>query len=507
MSTRPHPPPSSDSTISRRAMIAAGAWSVPAVALVAATPAFAASGARVSSVSAPNGSLPGSGTVAVSATVLDGSGAAVAGESVSFSGPSGATFSPVTATTNASGVATTSFDLHDPWAVPGSTTTVTASIPGSSVSGAFTVLGSNVVIFGQGYTATPTQTGTAFPSPVRQVATSGDPEGDSGSLFSVALLEDGTVWAAGTNEAGQLGDGTTTSRSSWAQVAGIADVTHILTGLGRVVVLRSDGTVWNWGRSSGTMGAVIATSPVQVPQLTSVTQIAHSYGTARAEPGTSFALRSDGTLWAWGVNTTGNAGVGLGAPDLWNTPVRVSALGSAVVQVGAGRSHAGAVLSDGTVRTWGSNAYGQLADGTTTDRGTPVAATGLTDAAVEFAANWANSFVRQADGSVRGCGYNDSDGELGNGLSTPTLTSSFVALAGLSSGVTQISGTVNSGTVLLSDGTVRSWGWNLYGQLGDGTTTSRLSPATLETLPSGRRVRRLGEGPTGANTLALVLEA
>lgn len=444
-------------------------------------------------LSSASNEVSASGGTTIIAAMFDAFGAPVPNATVSFSGPTGSSFSPSSATTDASGVATTSFDPRTPWAQPGSQVTVSAASGSANVSQKFTVLGSNVLGFGMGATSAPTQTDHVFPSPVARIAGSGSGSyRSSAPLFSVALLENGTVWTKGTNGYGQLGDGTTTDRSTWAQVSDVWNVTQFVVGWEQVVTLHADGTVKRWGRTTDPNPV---TKPQAVTGISGVVQLAQSSGT-------TFALLSDGSVKAWGFNDNGNAGTGSTTPGA--TPTQVVGLTSGVTQIGAGYNFAGATLSDGTVRTWGLNGNGQLGDGTTTNRDTPTTPTGISKSVSAIVGNMSNAFVLQSDGSVLGCGLNDGDGELGNGQTSPAINSTFSPVSGLGSGVKQLSLTSNSGYVLLSDGSVQVWGFNAFGQLGDGTMTSRTSPVTLTTLPAGRSIVRLAENSCTSNTMYLI---
>jgi YD repeat-containing protein len=227
---------------------------------------------------------------------------------------------------------------------------------------------------------------------------------------TIAVKTDSTVWAWGANWDGQLGDGTTTDRSTPVQVSGLADVSAIAGGGSHTIALKTDGTVWAWGYNwHGQLGDGTTTDsslPVQVSGLADVSAIAGgSYHT--------IVLKADGTVWAWGYNGSGQLGDGTTTDR--STPVQVSGLAD-VAAIAGGYSHTIALKTDGTIWAWGWNEYGQLGDGTTTDRSSPVQVSGLSDVAA-IAAGGHHTIVLKADGTVWAWGYNGS-GQLGDGTTT-----------------------------------------------------------------------------------------
>ncbi|MEO5368135.1 MAG: Ig-like domain-containing protein, partial [Magnetococcus sp. WYHC-3] len=306
---------------------------------------------------------------------------------------------------------------------------------------------------------------------VQTVGLSGVTKIAGGNLHTVALKSDGTVRAWGYNGYGQLGDGTTTTRLTPVQVSGLTGVVAVDAGSTHTVALKSNGTVWTWGaNTSGQLGdgtTINRPTPVQVSGLTGVTAIAA--GNIR-----TFALKSDGTVWAWGYNYSGDIGDG-GAPGNRLTPVQVSGL-TGVTAIAAGSYHSLALKSDGSVWAWSLNNCGQLGDGTTTQRTTPVQVSGLTNGVTAIAAGLYHSLALKSDGSVRAWGYNGY-GQLGDGTTINRLTS--VQVSGLTSGVTAITAGASHTLARKSDTTVWVWGYNAYGQLGDNTTTARTTPVQM----------------------------
>lgn len=292
----------------------------------------------------------------------------------------------------------------------------------------------------------------------------------SGLEHSLFLRDDGTVWVSGRNEVGQLGNGSICNSSTPVQVVGINNALAV-AGLDRsCFALLSDGTVRAWGdNSSGIFGTGIGPGsgvPVQVPNLSGIVAI---------EGGAyhGIALRNDGIVFTWGGNSNGGP-LGNGAPPGvdGNAPAPVIGL-SDVVSISAGAWNSSALKSDGTVWTWGSNAYGQLGRGTPSSVAAPVP--GLTNV-TQIAGGSYHVLALRGDGTVWAWGYNYF-GEIGNGnqgnVGAPTQ------VLNLSSVLEIAAGSYHS-IARLADGTLRSWGRNVEGELGNNTVgTPTTSPVPV----------------------------
>ena len=303
--------------------------------------------------------------------------------------------------------------------------------------------------------------GNGRSNPVRVSALTGVTTVAAGYDHTVALKSDGTVWTWGDNDHGQLGNGTTTKKTTPAQVTGLTGVTAIAAGYYHTVVMKGDGTVWAWGdNGSGQLGDGTIwndrATPVQVSGLSGVTAIA-------AGGHHTVALNSDG-IWAWGGNQCGQLGNGNTSNQY--APVHVPGLIGATA-VAAGDYYTVALKSDGTVWAWGDNQYGQLGHETATWPSPPAQVTGLTGA-TSISAGASHTLALTNDGTVWAWGDNH-DGKLGNG--TATDKSIPVQVSGLS-GVAAIAAGQLHTVALKTDGTVQAWGWNTYGQVGDGTTSN-----------------------------------
>ena len=334
---------------------------------------------------------------------------------------------------------------------------------------------------------------------------------EGGGWHSVALKTDGTVRTWGSNYHGQLGDGTTTDRHTPVQVLGeggagfLSDMTAIVAGANHTVTLKSDGTVWAWGWNyHGQLGdgtwLNTSTTPVQVHGEGDVGFLEDIIGAAVGSHHT-VALKSDGTVWAWGYNSDGQLGDGTTTER--HTPVQVHGEGdvgflSDIVAIRGGDYHTVALKSDGTVWAWGRNQYGQLGNGTTVSSSTPVQLGGGTrlfsqahgEGDVDFlneitaiAVGSYHTIALKTDGTVWVCGLNDN-GQLGNGTTTDEHTPVQVhgeGDVGFLSDIIAIEGGSRHTVALKSDSTVVwTWGDNEHGQLGDGTTTDRTTPVQVD---------------------------
>jgi RHS repeat-associated protein len=307
--------------------------------------------------------------------------------------------------------------------------------------------------------------------PVQATGLSGATTVASGAYFTLAIKSDGTVWAWGDNTFGQLGNGTTADSHVPVQTNNLSGVTAVSAGHYHSLALKSDGTVWAWGRNdSGQLGngtTTNASAPVKVSNLTGVVTVA-------AGGDYSLALKSDGTVWAWGANTYGQ--LGNNSSKSSSVPVQVRNLTavvriSAAPPIAAGYEHSLAVKSDGTVWAWGYNANGQLGNGTTKNSLVPVQVKNLTGA-TGVAAGAYHSLAVKSDGTVWAWGYN-FDGELGNGTTT---NSSLPLQVPNLTGVSTVAAGDFTSYVLKSDGSVWDWGYNGDSELGNGGTTNSNVP-------------------------------
>ncbi len=269
------------------------------------------------------------------------------------------------------------------------------------------------------------------------------------------------------------GSGCTTSTCGSGIVNG-AKATQLarsnVAGSSHTLAVKSDGTVLAWGyNASGELGigsTVSTTVPVQVTGLTGVISVA-------AGSGHSLALKSDGTIWAWGQL----AGNGTATNQL--SPTHFPGLSGAVA-ISAGWFHSMVLKADGTVWSWGEIFFGEVGDGSTIRRLSPVQVGGGLTSAKVIAAGNQKSFAILTDGTVRAWGQNNF-GQLGDASTVDKHTP--VTVSGLG-GVVSISASYGHTIAAKFDGTVWTWGDNSSGELGNGTTIGRITPATVTNLNS-----------------------
>lgn len=500
------PPESSSgasSSPSRRTVVGAALWSVPAITLVASTPALALSGTYAVDIAAPTGVLPASGSTPLTVTIASG-GAPAAGVPVSLTGPSGAQFGGAAGVTDANGVYATTIDLATPWTTPGSSAMVTALVGGESTTRVFTVYGANLLVggnnsggqLGLGSASGPIgamrQTSLVFPSPVVDARGSGYPGGNG--MFTLALLADGSVWATGQNQNGTLGDGTTTSRATWAKVPGLPSIVSIAAMGTSSYAIDTVGDVWAWGGTDGYQLGESASgsraTPARIPSFGGASRVYGAMFTAR------LSRKNDGTWWGWGGN--GNGELADGTFTSRSSPVRVTALdGFTDVADGFGAGFVG-LRSDGSVWAWGRNNYGQLCDGTTTSSAVPKQIPGLTDVTAIAGTTglyWdgfgATGYALKTDGTLWAWGRNDDlqiDSTRADVLSPVQIASDVVTMTASQGGV----------FALKSNGSVWNRGAQLAWNIGRTNGTSFTLPRAASIL------RGATSGQGGAQAVYMV---
>jgi alpha-tubulin suppressor-like RCC1 family protein len=291
-------------------------------------------------------------------------------------------------------------------------------------------------------------------------------------LMRREYFSDGTLWTCGYNITGSLGDGTTTSRSSLGTTAGGGtNWKQVDCGTGYTTAVKTDGTLWAWGNNgSGRLGDGTTTN-----RSSPVTTAGGGTNWKQVDCGVQHAaaVKTDGTLWTWGTNSSGQ--LGTGTTTNRSSPGTTAGGGTNWRQAACGSQHTAAIKTDGTLWTWGNNGSGRLGDGTTTNRSSPVTTVGGGTNWKQVAGGASYTTAVKTDGTLWTWGINDS-GQLGTG--NTVSRSSPTTPTGGGTNWKQVAGGSNHAAAVKTDGTLWAWGNNGSGRLGDGTTTNRSSPVT-----------------------------
>lgn len=296
----------------------------------------------------------------------------------------------------------------------------------------------------------------------------------------------GEAWCWGSNEDRQLGNGNAPTSDVPLRVTHVDDVNAIAAGLFNTCAVHDGGKVRCWGENNDSQSGPGSGADLELDGVARELALGSDHGCARLD---------DGSAWCWGRNGQAQLGTGVAGVEHRTSPVDVLSLDDAA-QVSAGAYHACVRTTAGGVKCWGLNNFGQLGDGSTRSRMTPpVAIPGL------------SGVSRLSVGSQFGCliaagqpfclGRNDN-GQLGIGTRNDTPVTAPRAVLGLAAAADIDSG-FGHACAVAAGGSVRCWGNNGFGQLGDGTTESSETPVTVIGV-SGATAVAVG----GAHSCALV---
>jgi alpha-tubulin suppressor-like RCC1 family protein len=313
---------------------------------------------------------------------------------------------------------------------------------------------------------------------------------------SIGIQSDGTLWTWGNSDAGLLGTGLAfpaqpytsspiqVGGTTWAEVADGNPSQHM-------AAIRTDGTLWLWGSNSvGQLGDNTAnnrSSPVQT--------VSGGANWAQVSLGESHstAIKTDGTLWTWGLNTYGQ----LGDNSITTRVSPVQIAGTTWKQVSGGASHLAAVKTDGTLWTWGAGTFGRLGLGDEVNRSSPVQVGGLTDWD-EVHCGYNHTLALKTDGTLWAIGGANNAGQLGLGS---TAHQSSPIQIGVATDWIHVRGGLLQTAAIRFSGTLWTWGDNFNGGLGLNNTTNQSTPAQVGSLTGWQFVD--GGGGTAGHMLAL----
>ena len=299
----------------------------------------------------------------------------------------------------------------------------------------------------------------------------------AGGYHNLAIRTDGTLWAWGENTEGQLGDGTLDNQPAPVQIGTATSWATISAGGGHSLATRTDGTLWAWGDNFyGQLGDGSNADhlvPTQVGTSTDWASIAAGFYHG-------LATHTDGTLWAWGRNNSGQLG-DTSTSDR-NAPVQVGT-SNTWASIAAGEAHNLARQADGTLWAWGDDARGQLGGGATGNKSVPTQVGTDTDWASADAGG-THSLAIRTNGTLWAWGGNGS-GQLGDG--TAPTNKSIPTQVGTDTNWASVSAAAAHSLATRIDGTFWAWGFNTYGQVGDGTSgagTNKSVPTQIGSLTS-----------------------
>jgi alpha-tubulin suppressor-like RCC1 family protein len=285
-----------------------------------------------------------------------------------------------------------------------------------------------------------------------------------GSLNASGIKTDGTLWVWGTNDSGSIGDGTRTSTGTPVNIPGNNWKQICSTTFGGRAI-KTDGTLWVWGDNGdsrlGDNTSTAKSSPVQTAAGgTNWKMVSGGYSH-------SAAIKTDNTLWVWGGSYFGQLGDGTQSNK--SSPIQIA--GTTWKEISCGTYFTAAIKTDNTLWSWGRNQFGQLGDGTTTQRNSPVQIAGTTWKFVSDGRNAASAI--KTDGTLWVWGDNDY-GQIGDGTTTPKSSPVQTVAGGTNWKSVSNGDYMNVG--IKTDGTLWTWGYNGTGCLGDNTTTPKSSP-------------------------------
>lgn len=301
----------------------------------------------------------------------------------------------------------------------------------------------------------------------------------AGGSHTCALLHSSAMLCWGNNWYGQLGDGTFRDWPSWVQVAHLRPgVIAIDAGDAHTCALTDSGAMQCWGGNDDGQLSLGDTEERRTPaDVIGLPEPVSAFSTGVQN---TCAVTRSGAVQCWGRRDRGQLGDGVGIRN--GEPTIVTGLNTRMSMISAGGLHSCGLSRDGVVSCWGNNEFGQLGDGTTIRHGDPTVVQDMGEGVRHVAAGMLHTCAVSATGSVRCWGQNDS-GQLGDGSTAPQLKPTTVS--GLDTGVTALAVGERHSCALTAIGEVWCWGDNHLGQLGNGTTSPSAVPSLVDGLSAG----------------------
>jgi alpha-tubulin suppressor-like RCC1 family protein len=306
---------------------------------------------------------------------------------------------------------------------------------------------------------------------------------DGAEWLPLVTTSTARAYGLGNNSVGQLGDGTTTNRSSpvsivggftdWRQVSTAGSASNGFSNDCTTFGVRENGTLWAWGNNNcGRLGDGTTTnrsSPVSV--------VGGFTDWCQVDAGCTHALavRTNGTMWGWGCNSYGRTGTG-GTSGTKSSPVSVIGGFTDWCQASSGGRHSAGLRTNCTLWMWGHGAGGKLGFNAATNNESPIQPLGGFTDWCQVSAGGDHTVAVRTNCTLWAWGYN-GQGQLGDG--TAIVKSSPVSVIGDFTDWCQVSAGHTHSAAIRTNGTLWAWGCNGYGRLGDGTTTIRSSPVLV----------------------------
>ena len=299
------------------------------------------------------------------------------------------------------------------------------------------------------------------------------------------IKSDGSLWMSGNNQFGQIGDGTSFTAGTPTNIGfGYIDIKCTETNspsysYENIYALKSDGSLWAWGRNLGQLGNAssgnfliptrIGTNYTKIQRLRSENP-SYRGGSSISFPQEMIAQKSDGTLWYWGGEIDGDSRYTYEAsPTAKLIPTKIGT--DSYASFTSLEKSVFAMKSDNSLWAWGTNQFGQLGDGTKNHISTPKK---IGDGFSSVSQSKYHTIALKKDGTLWAWGSNDY-GQLGDGTKQPSLTPKLIG-----SGYAKVVAQENHTLAIKTDGSLWGWGQNAAGELGDGTTISSLAPKKIE---------------------------
>jgi alpha-tubulin suppressor-like RCC1 family protein len=301
---------------------------------------------------------------------------------------------------------------------------------------------------------------------------------------TLAIKNDGTLWAWGLNDSGQLGDGTLIDKDAPIQIGLDNNWKEISTGQSHSLAIKNNGTLWAWGDNfQGELGNNSNTNSSVPIQITTNT----NWKSISAGSFYSTALKNDGTLWSWGSNEVGQLGLGNLSDKLIPTQVGVSAFWKSI---SAGSSHTIALKTDNTIWGFGKNTLGSLGLGNNNNFYLTPTQIGINNDWKKISVSkdyWGYPFSVgiKNDGTMWSTG-NNPNGQIGNGSNSNNVYT--FSQIGTQNDWADIEAGASHSVALKNSGNIYSWGSNSVGQIGDGTNSDKFSPTLISTIQSIQKI-------------------